>query len=170
MCSRISKAMLFGLCILAPMSACQTPANTEATPSAAAPVPADQRLSPGPLADEELRRVIFKGLEARLTKTQSLGEGSEEATEIGDSDNFKFMVTRLSKAGAEITPDEAPDEIDVDVTGWYKVTVSSSNQPDPSPACTSFDASVSVVRQGSEWRMPDDKPLAIGREDSEDCF
>lgn len=127
-------------------------------------------LALGPVADEDFRKSIYKALDSRISKKQALDEEGEQTTEIGDLESFKFTVTRLNKGKEEITGQEAPDNAEVEVTGWYKVSVSSKSQADASPECTSFDATVWVSKVGEEWQATAGQDPVIGREDAEDCF
>ncbi len=143
---------------------------SEQKPTAIAAKSEGGRLAVGPLHDEDLRRLVYQGLEKHMSKTQSLGEGGEEKTALGDFDSFKFNVLRLTKGGAELTGSETADAADVEVTGWYKVTIASSDASDADPSCTSFDARMQLVQKGGDWQVEGNEGPVMGRQDAEDCF
>lgn len=130
----------------------------------------DETPKVGPVGDEDLRRIVYKAMDSRISKKSTLGEDGEQVTEIGDFESFKFTITRLGKGKEDAAGSDVPDNADVDVTGWYKVSVSSKDTPDAAPACTSFDATLTMVSVGGEWQVPEGNEAQITREDGEDCF
>jgi len=122
----------------------------------------------GPVTNDDFRAALYNSLAHQMEKEQSVGEGAEETTELGDIDNFLFKVVRLTKDGEDIAPGESPDGMEVDATGWYKRTLTQGDTS--TPECHSFDADMTLVQRGDEWVMSTDQPATIGREDAEDCY
>jgi hypothetical protein len=135
----------------------------------ASPRPAGA-LELGAVEDESLRELIYKGLDERLSRTLTVGEGAEEVTEIGDYDSFRFTIVKLTRGADDVSgdPRAVPDGMDVEVSGWYKRTLKGDG--DGKPQCTSFDAQLTVLKTQGEWRVSDEHPVTFGREDAEDCY
>lgn len=124
----------------------------------------------GPIEDEDLRQVIYQGLGARLDKTLATGSASEETTEIGDYESFRFTILKLTRGTDDVSgdPSATPDGMNVEVSGWYRRTV--SGEEDGKPQCTSFDAQLTMTRTQGAWAVSNEHPLTFGREDPEDCY
>ena len=124
----------------------------------------------GPLLDDDLKDVVYQGLQDTLGAPKVVGQGEEEITELGESGHFNFNVVKLLRGKDDISGEGgAADGMDVEVTGWYKRSVrNSAEQQDP--ACTSFDAIVAISKQGDAWHLTPGETQTYGREDREDCF
>ena len=147
-----------------------------ASDSAAAVAPGSDddgvRVGIGPLGDSDIQEAIYKGIEAKVAGSRKRGQGNEVETELGDLESFKFTVVKLTKGADDVSGSGSAllgaqaDGMDVQVTGWYKRTVSAA----PAPSCASFDLLVTISRQGGVWHLKGETPLSFQREDSEDCF
>jgi hypothetical protein len=158
----------------APAETGKTETAGASDPSAAPPAPATPQGPPitlGALESEDMRHTLWKAFEQRLTKTQTVSDNAEEATELGDYDSFKFTVVKTMSGKDDISGDtsQAPDAVDVEVTGWYKRTLNQSGQ-DAVSSCFSFDAVAPLKLRGADWIVPDDYQVVFGREDQEDCY
>jgi hypothetical protein len=154
-----------------PLSAVPPTGEPEATAPVAEPAQDEgRRYALGTLDDDDLRQVVYHGLEIRLAKGDGDGNDQAAATEIGDVDTFKFTIIKLVRGPDDISgiTAEVPDGMDVQVTGWFKRTAADG---DAKPSCTSFDATVAIVKRVSgDWTVASGKQPAFGREDSEDCY
>lgn len=166
---------LLSLALLAASYGCTSPGSTVDNDPDLASTTADARtgarpLELGPITDEDLRQVIYQGLEARIGKSQPIGEGAEELTEIGDYDSFRFAIVKLTHGHDDVSTDQSvsPDGMDVEVTGWFKRTVTGDS--DGKPTCTSFDARITLLKKSGDWLFSDEHPVTFGREDPEDCY
>ncbi len=137
-----------------------------------APAQEGDRVALGRLEDEDLRKMIHTELEKRITKTGAVGDGAEEATELGDGDSFQYTVVKLSRGPDDVSgdPSEVPDGVEVEVNGWYKRSLAQKEAKDPEVACMSFDTYTHLVKKAGKWVVPDDYQVVFNREDSEDCY
>lgn len=163
----------WALAVFAVLGACTSPGTGDAGggETEISATTADQgRLELGPITDEDLRQVIYQGLDARLSKAQPVGESAEELTEVGDYDSFRFAIVKLTHGHDDVSSDltVTPDGMDVEVTGWFKRTV--TGDAETKPTCTSFDARITLLKKDGEWHFSDDHPVTFGREDPEDCY
>lgn len=126
----------------------------------------------GRLGDQSLKNLIYSGVEASLGAREGGAEQDQGNVAIGDMDSFKFTVLRLTKGGIDISGDtsQKADGMDVEVTGWYKRTLSRRDDQHASESCASFDLRVGMRRQDEKWLIKDKIPLKFGREDLEDCY
>ena len=160
-----------------PLAADAPPPAADAAPSTLAATAGDKAADAGvsivvgPLLDEDLRHVVWKAMEARITRAQKLDTGAEEAFELGDFNTFHFTVTKTLNGSDDISGEatQLADGLEVEATGWYKKT-SSPPDSEPKATCYSFDAPVPLTHRGGAWTVPDAFQIAFAREDQEDCY
>lgn len=166
--------MLLLFSIGATTSGCTTggtePAADELKVAQGTPAQSVGRLELGPMEDEDLRQIVYKGLSARLAKTLAVGEDAQESTEIGDYESFRFTIIKLTRGNDDVSgdPRATADGMDVETSGWFKRTVNDSG--DSKTGCTSFDAVVTLLKIQGDWSVSDENPVTFGREDAEDCY
>lgn len=146
------------------------PAAASAT--AAKGVEVDGKVGLGKIENDDLRKMIHDELERRVTRTSAVGDGAEEAVELGTGETFQYTVVKLSRGLDDVSgdPAESPDGLEVEVNGWYKKTLAQKDAGDPAVSCMSFDTYAKVVKHGAKWSVPDDYQVVFNREDQEDCY
>lgn len=172
---------------------CQTPTNEDTQPSdeltvyeeaapktKTAPPPKatskedepddGKRFALGPLTDSDVQQVIYRGLETKLSQSQTHADGTEETTDIGRAKDFKYTIIKLTRGGDDVSgsPNERADGMDVEVTGWYRRTTRGDTET--KAACTSFDAFVTLTKKQGDWSLADKPGPTFAHEDPEDCY
>lgn len=130
------------------------------------PAPKITKLGPGLIEDIDLKELVYQGVEKQLVAT----ENEETSVEIGDFESFKFSVTKMTKGGEDVTsvPTEQPDRLFVELTGWYKRTAKTGDEPVEN--CFSFESIVALTGDSDSWVYDDKEVLKFNRESSEDCY
>jgi hypothetical protein len=107
-----------------------------------------------------------------MASRDAQSEVKDVSTELGDVDSFRFTLMRLTKGDEDVTgdPREKPDGMEVEVTGWYKQTQPKVEGRGTVESCGSFDTRIWAVKVEGLWQLKGKVPLAIGREDPEDCY
>lgn len=132
----------------------------------------DETLQLGPVTDSRLKALFYQAIEGTMVARDAKPEAKDTSTELGDVDSFRFTIMRLTKGDEDVTgdPREKPDGMDVEVTGWYKKTLPRGEDQRTTENCASFDTRILAVKVEGLWQLKGKIPLAIGREDPEDCY
>lgn len=153
--------------------ACKTPSQRDGRSALQGVSLAEEdTLTLGPLTDSRLKDLFYQAAEATMASRDAQSEERGVVTELGDVDSFRFTLMRLTKGQEDVTgdPREKPDGMEVEVTGWYKQTRPEGEGRGTAESCGSFDTRIWAVKVEGLWQLKDKVPLAIGREDPEDCY
>lgn len=124
----------------------------------------------GRLQDDVIEKLLYEALKLRVNGSKDGSPGITEVRELGEQKSFEFSIVKSMRDGLETEGQERPNQLEVEVRGWFRRDRGHGKAPESTPSCASFDTVATVIHSNGQWILGENQQFVFTREDEEDCY